>query len=364
MKGVLLAGGRATRLRPITHTMTKHLIPLANKPILFYGLEALTQAGIRDIGVVVGCQHPDFPGSIDTRRDIAQAVGDGSRWGARATYIEQDAPRGIAHAVLTARDFVAGDSFVTFLGDNFLPGGILDFVKEFEAQRPDAMILLCRVPNPQDFGVATLEGERVVRLEEKPKEPQSNLALVGVYLFNQTVFPAIERLKPSARGELEITHAIQALIDDGLRVQAHEVRGWWKDTGTLADLLEANRLVLEGLEARHEGEVDAASQILGRVVLEEGSKVENSVVQGPAIIGKKSRIINAIVGPYISIHDNVVIERSEVANSIILAGSVLRGVPQKVRDSLIGQQVVVERDVRDPGFTQLMLGDYSRVTLR
>jgi len=364
MKGLLLAGGRATRLRPITHTMTKHLIPLANKPILFYGLQALSDAGIREIGVVVGCQHPDFPGSIDTRRDVSQAVGDGSQWGVQITYIEQDAPRGIAHAVKIARDFTGSDAFVTFLGDNFLPGGIVDFVKEFEAQRPDAMILLCRVPNPQDFGVATLREGHVVRLEEKPKHPESDLALVGVYLFNPSIYTAIERLKPSARGELEITHAIQGLIDDGLRVQAHEVRGWWKDTGTVADLLEANRLVLEGLEARVEGQVDSSSQILGRVVLEPGSKVENSVVQGPAIIGKGSRIAHAIVGPYVSIHDNVAIERSEVANSIILAGSVLRGLPDKVRDSLIGQQVVVERDAREPGFTQLMLGDYSRVTLR
>jgi glucose-1-phosphate thymidylyltransferase len=366
MKGVVLAGGRATRLRPITHTMTKHLIPLANKPILFYGLEALAAAGIRDAAIIVGRAHPDYPGSLDTSREVMEAVGDGSRWGMSVSYIEQDAPRGIAHAVLLARDFVGDDAFVTFLGDNFLAGGIQDFVREFEQTRPNALILLCRVPNPQDFGVAVLDGDRVVKLVEKPKEHLSDLALVGVYLFDHTIFDSIRRLKPSWRGELEITDAIQGLVDAGLSVRSHTVKGWWKDTGTLQDLLEANRLVLDTLETRIEGEVEIDSQILGHAVVEHGAHVKASVLQGPVIVGQGSRIIGAIVGPYVSVHQNVTIENTEVANSIFLEGCVLRGIRHKVRDSLVGKHAVVERAEsaqHSADWHQLVLGDNSRVIL-
>jgi len=292
-----------------------------------------------------------------------EAVGSGERWGLEVSYIEQDAPRGIAHAVGLTRDFVGRDPFVVFLGDNFLPSGIADFTREFEQSTPNAMILLCRVPNPRDFGVALLEGGRVVRLEEKPEHPPSDLALVGVYLFDQHVFAAIDRLRPSARGELEITHAIQSLIDDGLSVRAHEVKGWWKDTGTLHDLLEANRIVLDALEERNLGEVDDRSQLLGRVVIEEGAKVTNSIIQGPAIIGRDSRVADSLIGPYVSLHFEVEIEGSEVANSIILEESALRGVSGRIRDSLIGKKVVVHASDRRPGWHQLMLGDYSQVTL-
>jgi len=363
LKGVVLAGGRAARLRPLTHTMTKHLIPLANKPIIYYCLESLALAGVKQVAIIVGCRHPDFPGSLDTGPEIREAIGGGERWGLEVTYIPQDAPRGIAHAVGLTRDFVGRDPFVVFLGDNFLPSGIADFTREFEQARPNAMILLCRVPNPRDFGVAVLDGERVVRLEEKPERPPSDLALVGVYLFDHHVFDAIDKLKPSRRGELEITHAIQSLIDRGLTVRSHEVRGWWKDTGTLRDLLEANRIVLETLEGSNRGQVDDRSQLLGRVVIEDGAAISNSIIQGPAIIGRKSRVSDSLVGPYVSLHFNVEIEGSELANSIVLEESAIRHVPGRIRDSLIGKNVVVHATERRPGWHQFMLGDYSQVTL-
>ena len=363
MKGVVLAGGRATRLRPITHTLTKHLIPLANKPIIYYCLESLAVAGITQVAIIVGCRHPDYPGSIDTGPEIMEAVGRGERWGLDVTYIEQDAPRGIAHAVGLTRDFVAGEPFVVFLGDNFLPGGIRDFTREFEQGKPNAMILLCRVPNPRDFGVAVLDGERVVRLEEKPEHPPSDLALVGVYLFDHHVFAAIDNLRPSRRGELEITHAIQALIDQGLTVRSHEVKGWWKDTGTLRDLLEANRIVLDTLHDSNLGQVDDRSQLLGRVVIEDGATVTNSIIQGPAIIGRGARVTDSVIGPYVSLYFDVEIEGSELANSIVLEESAIRRVPGRIRDSLIGKNVVIHAGDRRPGWYQFMLGDASQVTL-
>lgn len=343
--------------------MTKHLIPLANKPIIYYCLESMAAAGIKQVAVIVGCRHPDYPGSIDTGPEIMEAVGRGEAWGLEVTYIEQDAPRGIAHAVGLTREFVGRDPFVVFLGDNFLPGGIHDFTREFEQATPNAMILLCRVPNPRDFGVAVLEGERVVRLEEKPEQPASDLALVGVYLFDHHVFRAIDGLRPSRRGELEITHAIQALIDEGLEVRSHEVRGWWKDTGTLHDLLEANRIVLDALSESNQGQVDERSQLLGRVVIEEGALIRNSIIQGPAIIGRGTRVANCLLGPYVSLYHEVEVESSELANSIVLAESTIRHVPGRIRDSLIGKHVTLHAGDRRPGWHQFMLGDFSQVTL-
>ena len=362
MKGLVLAGGRGTRLRPITHTLTKQLIPLANKPIIFYALEALADAGIREIGIVVGKYHPDFPGSMDTRPEIEEAVGDGSAFGVQVTYIEQDAPRGIAHAVQIAREFVGGEPFVTFLGDNFVPAGIRSFVEEFERERPDALILLCKVPNPEQFGVAVLEEGRAVRLEEKPKQPPSDLALVGVYLFDARIFEAIGQIRPSARGELEITHAIQWLIDAGLAVQPHLVQGWWKDTGTVQDLLEANCMVLDQIEARVEGEVDEASQLLGKVIVEAGAEITDSIIQGPAIIGRGTKVVKSLIGPYVSIYFDAHIEGTEIANSIVLEGSALSRVPGKIRNSLIGKKVVIGAVDREQPWQEFMVGDYSRIT--
>jgi glucose-1-phosphate thymidylyltransferase len=259
MKGLVLSGGKGTRLRPITHTSAKQLVPVANKPILFYVMENLADAGIREVGVVVG----------DTAQEIEAACGDGSAWGLNLTYIRQDAPLGLAHAVKIAEDFIAGDPFVMYLGDNLLPSGITPLVQEFAERKPEAMILLTAVPDPQRFGVAVLTDDgRVQTLEEKPEHPRSDLALVGVYLFTAQIFEAVHAIKPSARGELEITDAIQWLIDQGREVLPHLVQGWWKDTGKLEDMLDANRIVLGGAEAANHGDVDEESKLIGTVVVE------------------------------------------------------------------------------------------------
>ncbi len=275
MKGLILSGGRGTRLRPLTYTSAKQLVPVANKPVLFYGIEALAEAGIKEIGIVVG----------DTQAEIRAAVGNGSAWGVSITYIEQDAPRGLAHAVLISEPFIGTEPFVMYLGDNLLDKGITNFVDDFVREKPAAQILLARVPDPQMFGVAELSDGRVVGLVEKPAEPKSDLALVGVYMFSAAVFEAVRAIRPSSRNELEITDAIQYLIDRGLEVRPHIVDGWWKDTGKLEDMLEANRLILDTIQRRVEGSVDAESRIEGKVIVEPGAVIEHSVVRGPVIIG-------------------------------------------------------------------------------
>ncbi|MBK9180778.1 MAG: glucose-1-phosphate thymidylyltransferase [Acidimicrobiales bacterium] len=368
MKGLILAGGAGTRLRPITHTSAKQLVPVANKPILFYGLEHLAAAGITEVGVVVG----------DTADEVRAAVGDGSRWGVRTTFLQQEAPLGLAHAVLIAGDFLGDDDVVMYLGDNLLREGVTRFVDAFEAARADAatprlgdpgsappaaQILLARVPDPQRFGVAELdERGEVVRLVEKPAVPPSDLALVGVYLFDRHVHEAVRAITPSARGELEITDAIQWLIDHGHRVVHQVVEDWWIDTGTLEPLLEGNRLILEMLEPHCDGSVDDASRIEGRVVVEAGAKVERSTIRGPAIIGGRSRVHDSYVGPFTSIDHDCEIVGSEIERSIVLAGSRISGVPRIV-DSLVGRSAEVTRSDARPRATRLMLGDHSRVEL-
>jgi glucose-1-phosphate thymidylyltransferase len=354
MKGLILSGGRGTRLRPLTYTSAKQLVPVANKPVLFYGIEALAAAGIRDIGIVVG----------DTQAEIRAAVGDGSRWGVRVTYLEQDAPRGLAHAVLISEAFIGRDPFVMYLGDNLLNKGIVPFVEEFRRTAPAAQILLAHVPDPHMFGVAELENGRVLRLVEKPREPRSDLALVGVYMFGPAVFDSVKRIAPSFRNELEITDAIQDLIDRGLTVRPHIVDGWWKDTGKLEDMLEANRLILDMLERRIEGAVDAESRIEGKVVLEPGAVVERSVVRGPVIIGTRTRIIHAYVGPFTAIMNDARIEDSEIEHSIVLEGSVLVNLGNRVEDSLIGKNVRIYREPVKPSAYRFMLGDNSEVGIR
>jgi glucose-1-phosphate thymidylyltransferase len=354
MKGLILSGGKGTRLRPLTYTNAKQLVPVANKPVLFYGIEALVAAGIRDIGIVVG----------DTRDDIKAAVGDGSRWGATITYLEQDAPRGLAHAVLISEAFMAGEPFVMYLGDNLLNRGIGEFVDEFVAEAPAAQILLTRVPDPQMFGVAELEGDRVVRLVEKPKEPKSDLALVGVYMFSPAVFESVKRIKPSFRNELEITDAIQDLIDRGLEVRPHLVQGWWKDTGKLEDMLEANRLILDTIERRIDASTDAESRIEGKVIIEAGAVVERSVIRGPVVIGAGARIIHAYVGPFTSIGPAAEIRNSEIEHSIVLEGSVITDLDHRVEDSLIGKNARIYRMPVKPSAYRFMLGDNSEVGIR
>ncbi len=354
MKGLILSGGKGTRLRPLTYTSAKQLVPVANKPVLFYGIEAIAAAGIRDIGIVVG----------DTQAEIRAAVGDGSRWCVKVTYIEQDAPRGLAHAVKISRGFIGDEPFVMYLGDNLLNKGITHFVEEFAREQPAAQILLTHVPDPQMFGVAELQDGRVVRLVEKPKEPKSDLALVGVYMFSPEVFASVDRIRPSFRNELEITDAIQDLIDRGLTVRPHLVDGWWKDTGRLEDMLEANRLILDTIERRVSGTVDAASRIEGKVIIEPGAVVERSVVRGPAVIGHGARIVHAYVGPFTSIANEVEIRDSEVEHSIILEGALISDLANRVEDSLIGRNVRIYRLPVKPSAYRFMLGDNSEVGIR
>jgi glucose-1-phosphate thymidylyltransferase len=354
VKGLILSGGRGTRLRPLTYTSAKQLVPVANKPVLFYGIESLAAAGIRDIGIVVG----------DTQAEIRAAVGDGSPWGVRITYIEQDAPRGLAHAVLISEAFVGQEPFVVYLGDNLLNKGISRFVDEFNRERPAAQILLARVPDPQMFGVAELADGRVVKLEEKPSRPKSDLALVGVYMFSPAVFDAVRAITPSFRNELEITDAIQTLIDRGLAVRPHIVDGWWKDTGKLEDMLEANRLILETIERRVDGSVDAESRVEGKVVVEPGAVIEHSVVRGPVVIGARARIVQAYVGPFTSIMNDAEVRESEIEHSIVLEGSSIVNLRTRIEDSLIGKNVRIYRRPVKPSAYRFMLGDNSEVGVR
>ena len=352
LRGLVLSGGAGTRLRPITHTSAKQLVPVANKPVLFYGLEALRDAGVHDVGIVVG----------DTHAEIEAAVGDGSRFGVAVTYIRQEAPLGLAHAVLTAEDFLGDAPFVMYLGDNLLRDGIQELVAEFRDSDADAMILLQRVPNPQSYGVAELSAGRVVRLVEKPAEPKSDLALVGVYMFTPAILAAAKAIRPSARGELEITDAIQYLIDEGLRVDPSVVTGWWKDTGKLEDMLEANRLILDVLEARVDGMLER-STIEGRVVVEAGARLVNSSVRGPAIIGAGALVEDAYVGPYSAISSGVIIRRAEVEHSIFLEDSRVEDIDARIESSLVGRGVVIARSEAKPRAYRFMVGDSSSIGL-
>jgi len=350
VKGLVLSGGAGTRLRPITHTSAKQLVPVANKPVLFYGLEAMRAAGIDDVGIVVG----------ETRAEIEAAVGDGSRFGLRVTYLPQEAPLGLAHAVLIAEEFLGDSPFVMYLGDNLLKEGIAPFVRDFERSEPDALILLQRVKDPSEYGIAELQDGRVVQLVEKPKEPRSDLALVGVYLFTPAVFESVKAITPSARGELEITDAIQHMIDRGLRVEPHTVTGWWKDTGKLEDMLEANRLILSTIESDVRGEI-AESTLDGPVQVGEGSVIERCTVRGPVVIGAGCRLSDTFVGPYTAISDGVVVEHAEIEHSIILENSRISRLGARMADSLIGRDCVIAHSEALPVAYRFMVGDSSQI---
>ena len=350
MKGLVLSGGAGTRLRPITHTSAKQLVPVANKPVLFYGLEAMRAAGIDDVGIVVG----------ETRAEIEAAVGDGSRFGLRVTYLPQEAPLGLAHAVLIAEEFLGDSPFVMYLGDNLLKEGIAPFVRDFKRSEPDALILLQRVKDPSAYGIAELQDGRVVQLVEKPSEPRSDLALVGVYLFTTAVFESVKAITPSARGELEITDAIQHMIDRGLRVEPHTVTGWWKDTGKLEDMLEANRLILSTIESDVRGEV-VESTLEGAVQVGEGSLLERCTVRGPVVIGAGCRLSDTFVGPYTAISDGVVVEHAEIEHSIILANSRISRLGARMADSLIGRDCVIAHSEALPVAYRFMVGDSSQI---
>jgi glucose-1-phosphate thymidylyltransferase len=351
LKGLILSGGRGTRLRPITHTSAKQLVPVANKPVLFYGIEAMAEAGIDQVGIII---------APETGAEIQAAAGDGSRFGVNLTYILQEEPLGLAHAVLTAEAFLGESPFVMYLGDNLLQGGIRDLVGSFREHAPDALILLTPVPDPEQYGVAELSNGAVVRLVEKPAEPQTDLALVGVYMFTPVVHEAARAIQPSGRGELEITDAIQYLVDRGMRVEPHVVRGWWKDTGQLEDMLAANRLVLDTIEGRIEGEL-IDSQVDGRVVVEHGARLERSTVRGPAIIGADARLVNCYVGPYTAIGERCSIDNAEVEHSILLAGSAVHDLAGRMESSLLGRNVRIGRDRRQPRAYRFLVGDNSEV---
>jgi glucose-1-phosphate thymidylyltransferase len=354
VKGLVLSGGKGTRLYPLTYTSAKQLIPVANKPILFRVIECIRDAGVTDIGIVVG----------DTEEDIRRAVGHGNRWGVNITYIRQDAPSGLAHAVKISRDFLGQDRFVMFLGDNVIQGGISPLIAQFADSEYDCQIVLTRVDVPEQYGVAELDGQgRIVRLIEKPKEPPSDLALVGIYLFDQHVFEAVNSIAPSWRGELEITDAIQWLVEHGRSVYPYIHRGWWIDTGRPGDMLEANSLVLEELTPSVEGYVDRVSQVDSRVIIEKNAEIINSVIRGPAIIGEYTRIVNAYIGPFTSIYHHVVVENAEVSRSIVLEHSQIRDLDQRIEDSLIGRHVVIQRSPIRPRAYKFTLGDHSQLGL-
>ena len=356
MKALILAGGSGTRLRPITHTRAKQLVPVANKPILFYGIEAMVAAGITEIGVIVG----------DTRVEVMQALGDGSRFGATITYITQDQPLGLAHCVLIARDFLADDDFVMYLGDNLLEQDLSAFAAAFEEARagsepPAAQILLKQVPDPHRFGIATLDADgNVTELVEKPDDPQSDLALVGVYLFTARVHDAVAGIAPSPRGELEITDAIQWLLDQGDRVRCELLTGWWIDTGKLTPLLEANRLLLEKIETSVAGSVDQASTIEGRVVIGDGAEIVNSTIRGPVAIGERTRVENSFIGPFSAVGNDCVVDHSEVEHSVVMDGSSIIDIA-RLEDSLIGSDATVKRSRQKPRALRLMVGDHCQI---
>lgn len=353
LKGLILSGGAGTRLRPITHTSAKQLVPVANKPVLFYGIEALVAAGITEIGIVI---------SPETGGEVREAVGDGSAFGATVTFIEQDRPAGLAHAMLTAAGFLGDTPFVMYLGDNLLRDGIGPVVERFRRDSPAASILLTPVDDPGSYGVAELDGDRVVGLVEKPENPPSDLALVGVYLFSPEIMDAARTLEPSWRDELEITEAIQVLIDRGRPVASEVVEGWWKDTGQLEDMLAANRLVLEEIESRADGRIEE-TRVEGRVVIEAGATVRNSLVRGPAVIGTGAVIEDAFIGPYTSVGPDVIVRRSEVEHSILLAGSRVEDLGTRMEASLLGRGASVTRSEGMPRTLKLLVGDRSRIEI-
>ncbi|ODS36694.1 glucose-1-phosphate thymidylyltransferase [Candidatus Altiarchaeales archaeon WOR_SM1_SCG] len=355
MKGLILAGGSGTRLRPITHTANKHLIPIANKPILFYGIETLKEAGIKDIGIILGENDPEA---------VKNAVGDGSGFGINVTYIYQGEPKGLAHAVSCAEEFIGDESFVMYLGDNLLKKGINELVADFKKNNHDAVIALCKVKNPQQFGVAEMDHNRVVRLVEKPGNPKSDLALVGVYVFKPVIFDSIRKIKPSLRGELEITDAIQGLLNDGCNVQAHIVKGWWKDTGKPEDLLEANHLILDDIEPLNKAKIEDGVKVHGRVAIGEGTIIkEGSVIRGPISIGSNCSIgPDTYIGPYTSIGNNTVIRRGEIESSIIISDTII-DCGGKIVDSLIGKNSrIISRETLPKGY-RFVIGENSEVNI-
>jgi len=354
LKSIILCAGKGTRLRPLTHTSAKHLIPIANKPALFYGVEAIRDCVIKDIGIIIG----------ETGEDIKNELKDGSNWGVHISYIEQKEALGLAHAVSVAHDFLGEDKFLMYLGDNLLKNGVKRYADKFIQGNYNAFVLLTEVDDPRQFGVAELKEGRVVRVVEKPKEPVSNLALIGVYFFDKNIHQAIKSIKPSGRGELEITDAIQWMIDKGYKVGAEVIKGWWKDTGKPADILEANRLILEDIERDvKEGCACADSEILGRVKIGEGVNIVNSKIVGPVIIGNKVKIDDSYIGPFTSLSDGVEVRKSEIEYSVVLENTKINNIKGRFHGCLIGKGVEISRSRIRPRSFKFILGDHSKIEL-
>ncbi|MDX2098942.1 MAG: glucose-1-phosphate thymidylyltransferase [Leptolyngbyaceae cyanobacterium bins.59] len=357
MKAIILSGGKGTRLRPLTYTGAKQLVPVANKPILWYGIEDIVAAGIVDIGIVI---------SPETGAEVQAKTGDGSRFGANISYILQEQPAGLAHAVKVSQSFLGDSPFIMYLGDNLVQSDLNIFLDEFKSKQLDALTLLCPVSNPSAFGVARVDEQgRVVQLIEKPKNPPSNLALVGIYLFNASVHEAIANIQPSTRGELEITDAIQYLIDQTKNVEARQIKGWWLDTGKKDDLLEANRIILDTCltAPTNQGSVDEKSQVIGRVQIGENTKIINSTIRGPVIIGDNCHIENTFIGPYSSIADDVVLSHVDLEHSVLLQGAKVTDVKQRIVDSLIGQRAQIKEAPQRPKALRFMIGDDCQLEL-
>ncbi|MBA4311730.1 MAG: glucose-1-phosphate thymidylyltransferase [Chlorobiaceae bacterium] len=351
MKALIASGGKGTRLRPLTHTQNKHLIPIANKPILHYAIEAAVDAGIKQIGIIHtadSCEVPD-------------AIGNGKRWGVKITYIPQKTPAGLAHVVKIAEKFIGKDNFIFYLGDNMVVGGVKRFIDEFEKSDCNCWLTLSKVKDPERFGVPVIKNNKIVKVEEKPSKPKSQFAVAGIYIYDSHIFEAVKNIKPSERGELEISDAHTYLIEKGFKVGYSEITGWWKDTGKPADLLEANRLILDNIEPNFKGEVDKVSSVLGKVILDEGSKVINSVVRGPAIIGKNAIIENSYIGPFTSIGDRTTIRNAEVEYSIVLRDCKISNVKLRIEGSILGNDVEIVDAVGKPLVHRFMIGDQSRV---
>ena len=353
MKALIASGGRGTRLRPITHTRNKHLIPIANKPILHYAIEAAAEAGIREIGIVVNADS----------REVPEAIGDGSRWGVSITYIGQPTPGGLAQVVALGEPFIGKDRFIFYLGDNMVVGGVKRFIEEFEKSRCNCFLTLAKVRDPERFGVPEIRDGRIVAVEEKPAHPKSSYAVAGIYLYDNHIFDAVKNITPSARGELEISDAHQYMIGKGLNVGYAEITGWWKDTGKPTDLLEANRLVLDNITTAVRGEVDERSTVAGKVIIEKGAKVVNSVIRGPAIIGTGCHIEDSYIGPFSSIGNNTTVKGSEVEYSIILRDCRLANVGIRLEGSILGNDVEIVEGTGKPRVHRFMIGDQSRVEL-
>lgn len=349
MKAIILCAGLGKRLQPLTLSVSKHLIPVANKPILFYGLEKIQKTGIKEVGLIIGKMNDD----------IEDAVGDGSSWGLEVTYILQKNPEGLAHAVKIARDFLKDESFVMYLGDNLLKEDLNDFVSLFNQNKPNATVLLYGVNNPSQFGIAELKANRITRVLEKPKKPPTNLAIVGAYIFDKNIFTAIDNIKPSWRNELEITDAIQYLIENDYKVEPHILKEWWKDTGRPEEIIEANRFMLDQIETNIQGNVGKNSILTGTVQVKEGSEIINSNIRGPVIIGKKCKIVDSFIGSYTSVGDDALIEKSEVEHSVLMEKCTISNIKGRIHDSLIGRNVIIKKSERKPNGFRFVHGDSS-----